>query len=66
MLSLGHSPKTPSSPMITSKNHSLPKTPFGKWILPVERSLADLFLSPKEDILFFTDRATHRLYRIDL
>ncbi|MDP3957822.1 MAG: hypothetical protein Q8Q10_04990 [bacterium] len=27
---------------------------------------SDLFLSPKEDILFFTDRVTHRLYRIDL
>ena len=27
---------------------------------------SDLFLSPKEDILFFTDRTTHRLYRIDL
>lgn len=26
----------------------------------------DLFLSPEEDILFFTDRATKRLYRIDL
>jgi len=26
----------------------------------------DLFLSPNEDILFFTDRATKRLYRIDL
>lgn len=27
---------------------------------------SDLFLSPKEDILFFTDRVTQRLYRIDL
>ncbi|MFZ2187272.1 MAG: hypothetical protein WAV46_01410 [Candidatus Moraniibacteriota bacterium] len=27
---------------------------------------SDLFLSPDEDTLFFTDRATHRLYRIDL
>jgi len=27
---------------------------------------SDLFMSPKEDILFFTDRVTHRLYRIDL
>ena len=27
---------------------------------------SDLFMSPKEDILFFTDRTTHRLYRIDL
>lgn len=26
---------------------------------------ADLFLSPQEDALFFTDRVTHRLYRID-
>ena len=26
----------------------------------------DFFLSPNEDILFFTDRATKRLYRIDL
>lgn len=26
----------------------------------------NLFLSPKEDMLFFTDRVTHRLYRIDL
>lgn len=26
----------------------------------------DLFLSPKEDRLFFTDRATNRLYQIDL
>lgn len=26
----------------------------------------DLFLSPDEDILFFTERATRRLYRIDL
>ena len=25
----------------------------------------DLFLSPAEDALFFTDRTTHRLYRID-
>ncbi|MFZ2299902.1 MAG: hypothetical protein WAW00_02100 [Candidatus Moraniibacteriota bacterium] len=25
----------------------------------------DLFLSPQEDALFFTDRVTHRLYRID-
>lgn len=27
---------------------------------------SDLFLSPKEDVLFFTDRITKRLYRIDL
>ena len=27
---------------------------------------SDLLMSPKEDILFFTDRVTHRLYRIDL
>lgn len=27
---------------------------------------ADMFLSPKEDMLFFTDRATSRLYRIDI
>jgi len=27
---------------------------------------SDLFLSPKEDTLFFTDRSTKRLYRIDL
>lgn len=27
---------------------------------------SDLFLSPKEDILFFTDRKTKRLYRIEL
>jgi Tol biopolymer transport system component len=27
---------------------------------------SDLFLSPNEDILFFTDRSTHRLYRIDI
>ncbi|MGK2848580.1 MAG: hypothetical protein ACSLEX_00730 [Minisyncoccota bacterium] len=27
---------------------------------------ADLFLSPKEDILFFTNRNTRKLYRIDL
>jgi hypothetical protein len=26
----------------------------------------DLFLSPSEDALFFTERATRRLYRIDL
>jgi hypothetical protein len=27
---------------------------------------ADLFLTPNEDALFFTDRTTHKLYRIDL
>ncbi len=27
---------------------------------------ADLFLSPDEDALFFTERTTHKLYRIDL
>jgi hypothetical protein len=27
---------------------------------------ADLFLTPDEDALFFTDRTTHKLYRIDL
>lgn len=27
---------------------------------------SDIFLSPEEDMLFFTDRVTHRLYRIDL
>jgi hypothetical protein len=27
---------------------------------------SDLFLSPKEDLLFFTDRKTKRLYRIEL
>lgn len=26
----------------------------------------DLFLSPKEDMLFFTDRVTQRLYRLDI